>query len=56
MTYSGPRTITPTGMKTVKGVAVFDAAEAVVGWVVGLDAKHPFAVNASAGKVEIKIG
>jgi hypothetical protein len=56
LTYTGPRVITPTGLKTVRGLALFDASEAVVGWVIGLDAQHPFAVDASAGKVVIKVG
>lgn len=55
-TYTGPRVITPTGMKTVRGLAMFDASEAVVGWVIGLDAQRPFAVEASSAKVVIKVG
>jgi hypothetical protein len=56
LTYTGPRVITPTGLKTVRGLALFDATEAVVGWVIGLDAQHPFAVEASSGKVVVKVG
>lgn len=56
LTYPGPRVITPTGLKTVRGVAMFDASEAVVGWIIGLDAQHPFAVEATSGKVVVKIG
>ncbi len=56
LTYTGPRTITPVGLKGVRGLALFDAFEAVVGWVIGLDARHPFAVEATPGKVVVKIG
>jgi hypothetical protein len=55
-TYSGPRVITPAGMKSVKGLALYDAFEAVVGWAVGLDARHPFSVEASPAKVVVRIG
>ena len=55
-TYTGPKVITPTGMRSVRGLALFDASEAVVGWIIGLDAQHPYAVEASPGKVVVKIG
>ncbi len=56
LTYTGPRTITTAGTKTVQGVMLYDASEAVVGWVVGLDAQHPFTVAASVGRVVLKLG
>ncbi|MGZ4691714.1 MAG: AMIN-like domain-containing (lipo)protein [Acidimicrobiia bacterium] len=55
-TYTGPKVITPTGLKSVRGLALFDAFEGVVGWAVGLDAKHPFTVEATPAKVVVKIG
>ncbi len=55
LTYIGMRMITPSGTKAVKGLALYDASEAVVGWVVGLDAQHPFTVEGSPGKVVIKV-
>jgi hypothetical protein len=55
-TYTGPRLITPTGLKSVRGVALFDASEGVVGWVVGLDGKRPFSVEATTAKVVVKVG
>lgn len=55
-TYTGPRLITPTGLKSVRGLALYDAFEAIVGWVIGLDAEHPFVVEATPGKVVIKVG
>jgi hypothetical protein len=55
-TYTGPRIITPTGMQSVRGLAMFEAIEALVGWVIGLDEERPFTVDATAGKVVIKIG
>jgi len=56
LTYTGPRVITPTGLKSVRGIALYEATEGVVGWVVGLDAEQPFAVDATAGKVVVTIG
>jgi len=55
-TYTGPRVITPSGLKGVRGVALFDASEGVVGWVVGLDTKRPFSVEATSAKVVVKVG
>lgn len=55
-TYTGPRVITPTGMKSVRDLALYDATEAVVGWIIGLDAQQPFVVEATPAKVVIKIG
>jgi hypothetical protein len=56
LTYKGPRTITPTGLHSVRGLAMYDASEAVVGWVIGLDGQRPFRVDASSAKVELRIG
>jgi hypothetical protein len=56
LTYTGPRVITPTGLKSVRGIALYEATEGVVGWVVGLDAERPFTVDATAGTVVVKVG
>jgi hypothetical protein len=56
LTYTGPRTLTPTGLHSVRGLALYDASEAVVGWVIGLDGRRPFAVDASSAKVVLRIG
>jgi hypothetical protein len=56
LTYTGPRAITPTGLHSVRGLAMYDASEAVVGWVIGLDGRRPFAVDASSAKVVLRIG
>jgi hypothetical protein len=56
LTYTGPRTITPTGLHSVRGLALYDASEAVVGWVIGLDGRRPFAVEASPAQVVLRIG
>jgi hypothetical protein len=56
LTYTGPRAITPTGLHSVRGLALYDASEAVVGWIIGLDGRRPFAVDASSAKVAIRIG
>lgn len=55
-TYAGPTTITPTGTHVVRGLALYDANEAVVAWVAGIDGQRPFRVEPSAGKVVITIG
>jgi hypothetical protein len=56
LTYKGPRTMTPTGLHSVRGLAMYDASEAVVGWVIGLDGPRPFEVDASSAKVVLRIG
>jgi hypothetical protein len=56
LTYTGPRTITPTGLRSVRGLAMYDASEAVVGWVIGLDGRRPFVVDASSAKVVLRVG
>ena len=56
LTYTGPRVITPTGLKSVRGIAMYEATEAVVGWVIGLDSQQPFSVDATAENVVVKIG
>ncbi len=56
LTYPGPHEITPSGTNVVRGLALFDASEAVVGWVVGIDGQRPFRVEATAGKVVVTLG
>jgi hypothetical protein len=56
LTYVGPREITASGTNVVRGLALFDASEAVVGWVVGIDGQRPFRVDATAGKVVVTLG
>ena len=55
-TYTGPTAITPMGTHVVRGLALYDANEAVVAWVAGIDGQRPFRVEPSAGKVVITIG
>lgn len=55
LTYTGPRVITPVGSSVVRGLALYDASEAVVGWVVGVDGTHPFTVEASPSNVVITV-
>ena len=55
-TYTGPTEITPTGTHVVRGLALYDANEGVVGWVAGIDGQRPFRVEPSAGHVVITIG
>jgi hypothetical protein len=56
LTYTGPRSIAPTGLHAVRGLELYDASEAVVSWVVGLDARRPFEVDASSARVVLRIG
>ena len=46
----------PDRLEVGARLALSDAFEAIVGWVIGLDAEQPFAVAASPGQVVIKIG
>jgi hypothetical protein len=56
LTYEGPRSIAPTGLHSVRGLELYDATEAVVSWVIGLDAKRPFEVAGSPAQVVIRVG
>jgi len=40
----------------VRGLALFEAYEAVVGWAIGLDARRAYTVEASPATVVIRIG
>jgi len=44
-TYTGPRTITMTGLTHVDEIVNAEDFEGVLTWVVGLDAQRPFAVS-----------
>ena len=45
-TYSGPQRIEETGRRHVRELALTDADEGVLTWVIGLDARRPFKVTA----------
>ncbi len=55
LTYRGPRVITPTDTKVVRGLAIYAAEEGVVGWIVGIDGRHPIEVDAGPGRVSIAV-
>ena len=57
-TYTGPTTITPSGLTHVKEVRRLSDFEAVMTWVVGLDATRPFTVATlgSPTRVYVDIG
>jgi hypothetical protein len=55
LTYTGPRVITPTGTHVIRGLALYDASEGVVGWIIGLDGTHPIEVDAGPGKVTVTV-
>jgi hypothetical protein len=56
LTYKGPRSITPTGLHSVRALELYDASEAVVSWVIGLDGRRPFEVDVSSAKVVLRLG
>jgi hypothetical protein len=55
LTYTGPRVITPSGTRVVRGLAMYDAAEGVVGWIVGVDGTRAFTVDASPSRVVVTV-
>lgn len=52
-TYTGPRTL--TGPEPVEAVVKTGDFESVVTWVIGLDRKRPFSVEASGGTLSVAI-
>lgn len=48
-TYTGPRTIDPSGTAHVVQLRQTGDFEGIVTWVIGLDARRPFTVEATAG-------
>ena len=55
LTYTGPRVISSTGTKVVRGLAIYAAEEGVVGWIVGIDGTHPIKVDAAPGRISIAV-
>jgi hypothetical protein len=55
-TYTGPTAIVPAATHVVRGLSLYDANEAIVAWVAGIDGQRPFRVEPSAGQVVIIIG
>lgn len=55
-TYTGPRVIIPTDTTAIRQVAFFDAFEAQLAWVVGLDEERPFRVDSSPDALTVTIG
>lgn len=57
-TYTGPQQITASGTSYVRGMALFDAYEGVVGWIIGLDGQRPVRVDetASPARLVINVG
>lgn len=52
VSYDGPKIFTPAGGNYVTQVAQTDASEGVVTWIIGLNAKRPFAVKNGPESVE----
>jgi hypothetical protein len=57
-TYTGPDSIVPSGLAHVREVRKLEDFEAVLKWVIGLDATRPFTVGVLSGppRVYIDIG
>lgn len=55
LTYAGPRVVTPTGTTIIRQVAMYDASEAVVGWVAGLDRRRRFTVTTAPNQVSVVV-
>lgn len=55
ITYKGPRTITPTGMRYVKQVTKIGDFEALLAWTIGLTEKRPFKVTSSGSPPHLAI-
>jgi hypothetical protein len=53
-TYTGPKQITPTGANHVKEIVETGDFEGVLTWVIGLDSKRPFTVQAT-GKPQTQL-
>ena len=55
LTYTGPRVITPASSHVIRGLALYDANEGVVGWIIGLDGTHPIEVDGAPGRVTVTV-
>jgi hypothetical protein len=55
VTYKGPRTITPTGMKYVRQVTKIGDFEGVLAWTIGLSQERPFKVSSSGSPAQLTI-
>ena len=55
LTYTGPQDILPARTVHVREMTVFDSYEGVLGWIIGLDEKVPFAVTTSSAPPSLVI-
>lgn len=55
-TYTGPRDLRPGGTLMVKEIRQASDFEGTMTWIVGLDGRHPFVVQATGGEVAVQIG
>jgi len=55
VTYKGPRTITPTGLKYVQQITKIGDFEAVLAWTIGLSEKRPFKVTSAGSPPHLTI-
>jgi hypothetical protein len=56
VTYKGPRTITPNGVRFVRQVSKIGDFEAVLTWTIGLSQERPFKVTSAGSRLTIEIG
>jgi hypothetical protein len=54
-TYTGPRTITPNGMRFVQQISKVGDFEAVLAWTIGLSQKRPFKVTSAGSPPRLTI-
>jgi len=55
VTYKGPRTLTPTGMKYVRQVTKIGDFEGILAWTIGLSEKRPFKVTSAGSPPHLTI-
>jgi hypothetical protein len=55
LTYSGPRSIHPTGVAHVQDLEMTEAFEGYITWVIGLDAQRPMKVVAKASPTSLAV-
>jgi hypothetical protein len=54
-TYTGPKRIAPTGAQHVTEIVETGDFEGVLNWVIGLDAKRPFSVQATGDPTQLVV-
>lgn len=55
LSYSGPRSIHPTGVAHVQALEMTEAVEGYITWVIGLDAQRPMKVTVTASPTSLAV-